>query len=61
MWKVGRRRAWKLIGKESGVQSEVDTGVDLVRFWEGFSKPLNEMHVFCCMYLPSFPFTLVQC
>ena len=57
MRKVGRRRAWKVRGKESVVQSEIE----LARSWEGFSRPLSEVCAFAGIYPPSFSSTLLQC
>ena len=56
--KMGRRRAWKVTGKERGVQSEVE----LARFWKGFCPGrFTRFVLFAGMYLPSSYSTLLQC
>ena len=50
-------------GKESGVQREVDTAVELARFCAGFSRPLIEV---CCFLLactfppPLLPYSVLE-
>ena len=48
-------------GKENGVESDrkglesvVQSEVELARSWEGFSRSLNEVCAFAGIYLPSF-------
>ena len=49
----GEERAGEASGVQSEVQRKVDTGVELARFCEGSSRPLNEVCCSFCWHVPS--------